>query len=183
MNSFVFVRPTGKPLNDKLANWVQGELAHATKMWRDIFRGDAPVKDDTAVTDEDIASKNFILWGDPSSNRLLAKMLKRLPLKWTAKELIFKGQTYDAAHHAPILIFPNPLNPQRYVVLNSGFTFAHEGAASNAKQTPKLPDYAVLSLDGADEPSKVLRRAGSSAPSHNIVQAGFFDESWQIGNP
>ena len=29
----------------------------------------------------------------------------------------------DAAHHVPILIYPNPLNPQRYVVLNSGFTF------------------------------------------------------------
>jgi len=38
----------------------------------------------------------------------------------------------------------NPLNPQRYVVLNSGFTFRELDYLNNARQTPKLPDWAVI---------------------------------------
>ena len=38
------------------------------------FRGSAPVKDDTAVTTNDIAMHNLILWGDAESNQLIAKL-------------------------------------------------------------------------------------------------------------
>jgi len=138
-------------------------------MWRDIFRGDLPVKDDTAVSSEDIASKNLVVWGDPGANHLLTKMLKKLPLKWTPKELVFRGQTYDATHHAPILIFPNPLNPKRYVVLNSGIDFRNDAYGSNALQTPKLPDWAIIDLDTPPGP----RWPGK------VVTAGFFDEQWK----
>ena len=171
MEPFVFVRPTGQPLNARLGAWTTGELAHATKMWRDIFRGDAPVKDDTALTDADISNKNLILWGDPASNRVLARLLAtgKLPLTWDGKTLSFRGQTYDAAHHAPILIFPNPLNPSRYVVLNSGIDFREHAYGSNSLQLPKLPDYAIIDLREAPGP----RWPGK------IATAGFFDESWK----
>jgi hypothetical protein len=169
MGSFLFVRPTGKPLNDKVGQWAAGELAHASKMWRDIFRGDAPVKDDSAVTDADIADSNLILWGDPSSNALLAKILPKLPLKWDGQTLEFRGYALDASHHAPILIFPNPLNPRRYVVLNSGIDFREEAYGSNSLQTPKLPDWAIVDLDTPPGP----RWPGL------IHDAGFFDEEWR----
>ena len=39
-----------------------------------------------------------------------------------ATTLTVRGKTYPA-NHAPILVFPNPLNPKRYVVINSGLTF------------------------------------------------------------
>lgn len=169
MESFIFVRPTGKPLNETVGNWVNGELAYATKLWRDVFRGDVPIKNDTALTEVDIKNKNLILWGDPSSNAILGRMIKRLPLQWNKEKLVFHGQTYDAAHHAPILIFPNPLNPQRYVVLNSGIDFRAEGYGNNALQTPKLPDWAIVDL----------REAPGPRWSGKIVEAGFFNESWQ----
>ena len=43
------------------------------------------------------------------------------------------GETYTAADHVPVLIAPNPVNPLRYVVINSGHTF---GAASSRAPTP-----------------------------------------------
>jgi hypothetical protein len=170
MDSFLFVKPSGKPLNEALGKWTENELAHATKMWRDIFRGDAPGKVDTSVTDADIAANNLVLWGDPLSNQLLARILPQLPLQWDRKKLVFNGQTYDAAHHAPILIFPNPLNPQRYVVLNSGMDFRNDAYGSNAKQTPKLPDWAIVDVDTP---------AGPRWPGR-IAAAGFFDEEWKL---
>jgi hypothetical protein len=67
------------------------------------------------------------------------------------------------------MIFPNPLNPQRYVVINSGFTFREYDYLNNARQTPKLPDWALIDI-----------RQGATTQAAGIVrQAGFFDESWQ----
>ena len=169
MESFVFVRPTGQPLNATVGNWVNGEIAYATKLWRDVFRGDVLIKNDTALTQSDIQNKNLILWGDPSSNAVLGRIIKRLPLQWNKERLMFRGQNYDAAHHAPILIFPNPLNPQRYVVLNSGIDFRADGYGNNALQTPKLPDWALVDL----------REAPGARWPGKIVEAGFFNESWQ----
>jgi hypothetical protein len=169
MEPFLFVQPTGKPLHEKLGAWTKGELAHATKMWRDIFRGDAPVIDDISVGPDDIARCNLILWGDPSSNRVLAKLLPQLPLEWDGAKLTFRGQTYDASHHAPILIFPNPLNPARYVVLNSGIDFRDHAYGTNSLQLPKLPDYAIIDLATPPGP----RWPGK------IVTAGFFNEEWK----
>ncbi|HEX4588351.1 MAG TPA: prolyl oligopeptidase family serine peptidase, partial [Gemmataceae bacterium] len=82
LDRFLMVRPTGKPLNEKVGAWAKGEMEHAIKAWRDEFRGEAPVKDDTAVTDADIRDSNLILWGDPSSNKVLAKIADKLPIPW-----------------------------------------------------------------------------------------------------
>ena len=79
--------------------------------------------------------------------------------------------SYDAAKHVPIYIFPNPLNPRRYVVLNSGFTFSRAiGSGTNSQQTPKLPDWAIV--DTSAPPDE--RFPGK------IVDAGFFDEQWKF---
>ena len=59
MERFVFVTPTGKPLNETVGRWSDAELSHANKMWRDIFRGDAPVKADNAIDDTDLAARQI----------------------------------------------------------------------------------------------------------------------------
>ena len=44
MDRFIFVRPTGKPLNRKVGAWVNGEMAHAVEHWRRQFRGEVIAK-------------------------------------------------------------------------------------------------------------------------------------------
>ena len=163
MDSFLIVRPTGHPLNAKVGAWATNAMVHAIEAWRLQFRGEPRVKNDTEVTDADITAHNLILWGDPHSNRLLARMLPHLPLQWDAYAVRLGGQPYTATDHLPVFIYPNPLNPKRYVVLNSGFTFASAAPISNALQVPQLPDFAMFDI-----------AAG------RIVDAGFFDESWQF---
>jgi predicted peptidase len=170
MDAFVFVRPTGKPLNDKVGRWSAGELAHAIKHWRLQFRGEAPIKDDTDVTDVDIASRNLVLWGDPSSNKILARIAGKLPISWDGRMIGLNGKEYESGHHVPVLIYPNPLNPKRYVVVNSSFAYREYDYLNNARQVPGLPDYAILDVD---QPPTSQRPAG-------IVSAGFFDERWQL---
>ncbi|MGH7957065.1 MAG: prolyl oligopeptidase family serine peptidase, partial [Opitutaceae bacterium] len=68
VEGFVFVRPTGRPLNPVVGAWAEAELTAARNLWRDVFRGEAPVKSDREISEADIADRNLILWGDPSSN-------------------------------------------------------------------------------------------------------------------
>ncbi len=170
MDSFVMVTPTGTPLNPKTAAWVQGEQAHAIEHWRRQFRGEARVKTDQEITSDDIAQSNLVLWGDPGSNKILARILNRLPIKWDAQNVRVGTMTYGADHHVPVLIYPNPLNPKHYVVLNSGFTYREYDYLNNARQTAKLPDYAVIDTDVPVTPR---------APG-GIVRAGFFGERWEL---
>ncbi len=169
MERFLFVRSTGKAMNEKVGAWVAAELDHAQKMWRKIYRGEVLIKDDRDVTDADIATCSLILWGDPQSNTLIARVLPKLPLTWTADKLTLAGNDCDAAIHAPILIYPNPLKPQRYVVLNSGVTQRESHLGTSALTTPKLPDFALIDLDMPPD---------GEAPGA-VVHAGFFDESWE----
>jgi hypothetical protein len=169
MDRFVMVRPTGKAMNDKVGEWTKKEMAHAIEHWRLQFRGEALQKNDSDVTDEDIASSNLVLWGDPGSNKVLARIIGKLPLTWTADKLQFAGKEYAGANHSIAMIFPNPLNPKKYVVLNSGFTFREFDYLNNARQIPKLPDWAVLDVS---VPADARRPAG-------IVAAGFFNERWE----
>jgi len=83
--------------------------------------------------------------------------------------LVVNGKTYPAGEHAPILVFPNPLNPERYVVINSSFTFREYDYLNNARQTPKLPDWAVVDL----------RTPPTSRTPGKIVDGGFFGERWE----
>jgi hypothetical protein len=55
-------------------------------------------------------------------------------------------------------------------VLNSGFTFREFDYLNNARQTPKLPDYAVIDVD-----SPITAKAPGK-----IVEGGFFNEHWQL---
>jgi hypothetical protein len=170
MDRFIMVAPTGTPLHEKTGNWVNAEMAHAIDHWRRQFRGEAIVKKDTEITDDDIKSSNLVLWGDPASNKILERIAAKLPLNWDGKLVRLGSQEYDAGHHVPVLIYPNPLNPKKYVVLNSGFTFREYDYENNARQVPKLPDYAVIDIS---KPVTIRHPGG-------IAAAGFFDEEWKV---
>ncbi len=170
MQSFLVVRPTGKSSNEKVSAWVASEMAHFTNEWRRHFRGDTRVKDDTAVTTNDLAAHSLILWGDAESNQLLAKLQDKLPVSWTAQNVTVGTKTYPSANHVPLLIHPNPLNPARYVVLNSGVTFREYDYLNNARQVPKLPDWAVVDVNTPP----------NSRWPGKVVDAGFFGEKWEL---
>jgi hypothetical protein len=170
LNRFIIVRPTGDAYAGAVGAWAKAELDHAVREWRRQFRGDAITRDDTAVTEEDIASSNLVLWGDPSSNKVLARIAGKLPVRWTKDSIVVGKREFPAATHALTMIYPNPLNPRKYVVLNSGVTFREYDNLNNARQVPKLPDFAVI--DTTTPPDE--RYPGK------IVLAGFFGEKWEM---
>jgi hypothetical protein len=170
LDSFLFVLPSGTADSPKVDEWSKAEAERARVQWRQHFRGVAPTKLDTEVTIDDIRTKNLILWGDEKSNAFIAKIAGRLPIKSKNGKLQIGEQSFDSVDHAPILIYPNPENPAKYVVINSGFTFREYAHLNNARQIPKLPDWAIVDLNTPPD----------SLWPGKIVAADFFDESWHV---
>src|SRR5262249_51406733 len=155
--------------------YAEANLERFQKEWDKYLRGKLPVKDDVDVTEEDLAGKHLILFGDPASNALIAQLPGEVPLKWTEQTITLgNGKAYAAAEHVPVLIYPSPFNTGRYVVLNSGHTFhAADFQGTNALLYPRLGDYGILKLKlDAKDPLAV-----------DVVTAGLFDERWQVPNP
>src|ERR1051326_7621340 len=102
MSSFLMVLPTGKAMNETVGAWVTSEQSHAIRHWRQQFRGEARAKNDDPVPDADISAHTLILWGDPGSNKSLARIAARLPIRWDAGGVRVGSQSFSAAHHVPV---------------------------------------------------------------------------------
>jgi hypothetical protein len=170
MAPFLVVVPSGKCRSDRVQRWVDAERLHAIDRWAAVMRADVRLKADKDVTPADIRDYHLVLWGDSAANSVLARLADKLPIAWDAKSITVGDKTYDASAFVPTLIYPNPLNPTRYVVLNSGLTCRETADNNNAQQNPKLPDWAVIDL--AQDPD-------TNGPG-GIADAGFFDEGWKL---
>lgn len=169
MDSFLFVLPSRRSDDPVVQAWVEAESQHAMTHWRKHFRGDVRSVKDTDLTAEEMAACNIVLFGDAKSNSVIQRLLPKLPIEWSKETIAVGAASVPAKSHVPILICPNPEQPTRYVVINSGFTFREYDYLNNARQTPKLPDWALVDVsDGANfqDPGKVKH-------------AGFYDERWK----
>jgi dienelactone hydrolase len=132
--------------------------------WAKWMRGDLRVKQAEGITTQDMADSNIVLFGDPDNSMLIRKMNSKLPIRWVAGEIVAGDQRFSAADHTVALVCPNPLNPSRYVVVNSGHTFGEkEFRGTNALLYPRLGDWAVLKKS-----------------DRTVVAAGLFDETWHL---
>jgi hypothetical protein len=175
MGPFLCVRGTGRPWNDEVGGYAAASLERFKEEWSKYFRGDLPLKDDTEVTADDIATRHLILFGDPGSNSLIREALPRLPLQWTKEKVIWPAgkekKEYDASTHVPVLIYPSPLATDRYVCINSGHTFhAADFEGTNALLYPRLGDRALLRLSAAKKDPLAVE----------VQDAGLFDDDWRM---
>jgi len=145
----------------------------AFRWWR-RGNGCVEVVPDTLVTDRIIDTYNLILFGGPGENGIVARMARRLPVRAATGR--GEGGIEIGAHLirgrglAAEFVYPNPLNPEKLVVVHLGadaaglalsdfFKVIHSGAG--------LPDYIIF-----DESVRTKGWAG-------VVCAGFFDEEWR----
>lgn len=180
VDRFVVVTPDEKtfdPGNQPIDKWIETELNHLRDRWSALFRGTLPEKRADKVTDDDIRDANLIIFGDSTNNsmidRIVAKgnpftMLKNPMSKITSEDV--RGRGKSDGKFTLSLIYPNPLNPEKYVVFNSGPTFREAHDRTNSLQNPKLPDWVVYDFTVPPNAERAAR----------VVGAGFFDETWSV---
>jgi dienelactone hydrolase len=164
--------------------------------WAERFHSRPRCFVDTAMTSTEQAKYSLLLIGGPGENAVAAQMAAKLPfaietlVSGTADPTIeLPASSYSArfrigdrgfiARNAAVqMIYPNPLNPDRYVVLR---------AASNP-QAMALTDYVHNDVDFCIVDSRNVDpgRAGGffdaivGRGSGTPIVAGYFDNRWKI---
>jgi len=137
--------------------------------WDAYADGRPPIKADTAVTDEDKANYNLIVFGTRESNALLKEQAAVLPLELTPtgyrlgeREVAVEGKTLGMQ-----LCYPSPFHKERFIVVQSGVYWGSKLPINH--KFDLLPEYIVY--EEAIEMSDLTNRA---------VVAGFFDDNWKL---
>lgn len=164
LEPFLIVKPTGTPWSAVANRQALQILERFDKRYQIAYRGQLRVKNDSEVTDADFAKYHVVLFGDPGSNQWIAKLDGKLPLRWNQQGVTLGAQRFGAGEVLPAMIYPNPLNPKKYVVLNSGITALWEDWAGDFA-TPQYGDFALLRVSDKEVP--------------DVAYAGIFDESWK----
>jgi hypothetical protein len=171
---FCVTKPSKTGWHQATDKYVAASLTEFEGVWDRYFRGKLPMGNETTerMTVLDSVRPNLVLFGDPQSNPLIAKVLSKLPITWTKEKLVVNGVEYDPKTHVPVLIYPNPLNENKsYVVINSGHTFKEADLkGTNALLYPRLGDWAVI------KPAPTAK----DPAAYEVVAAGLFDENWQF---
>jgi pimeloyl-ACP methyl ester carboxylesterase len=167
---FLFVLPSRPCRHGAVERFTQAEARRARDVWQRIMRGNDRVVVDTDLTQDQIASYNLVCFGDFYGNRFLASIASGLPIQWQDDQIRVGDQSFDASSHALAMVYPNPKNPNRYVVVNSGLTFREFSNSTNSRQIAMLPDWAVIDIS---------RPADGIYPGR-IAAADFFGETWQL---
>jgi predicted esterase len=169
MQPFVVVPPDRTSTSIARQAFYQRELEYTVRRWRQVFRGDLPVRKISELTRDDLENKNLLLFGDPECNSKIAELLPKTPLGWKRGGLKLGSKSWRGDTLVPLLIYPNPKRPNRYIVLNSGPTIREKSDPNNSLQTPQLPDWAILDISVP----------ASDTAAGKILDTGFFDEAWK----
>ena len=163
LDAFVCVKPAAgepSPVNDFALKALDRFAAEFPK-W---MRGDVRTKAAPEVTAADHENANIVAFGTPGTNPLIARLLDYAPIHWTKDAIVVGSRKFDASTHMLAMIYPNPDNPRRYIVINSGHTF-HESdfKGTNALIYPRAGDWAVTDIQ-----------------TGRVVAEGVFDRNWQL---
>lgn len=133
---------------------------------------DWPVEADVEVSDEDIAAHSLVIVGTEAGNRLLGRIAPALPIRSGPGYVTVGSERYPGRNVAAAFVFPNPLNPARYVVVHTG---ASTEALFHAGHLPDLlPDWIVY------DASSWNRAGGLVLGDRPFLAGGFFDADWRL---
>lgn len=138
--------------------------------WWYRANGFVEVLPDTEITEKIIENYNLILFGNPVTNSILKWISYRLPLHIEEGRVIVDSDTIRG-DLCLVEIYPNPLNPEKFVLLYSATTKPAEkliGLFSTLYAGAGLPDFLVY--------DKSALKYGWGG----VKATGFFDKDWKF---
>ena len=158
LKPLLIVKPTGSPWNAAANRQALRILEVFHRQSQPAFRRHLRIKDDKDVTPTDFEIYHVVLFGDPGSNFWIAKLDGP-----HGESLSTERDRFFCTGNR------NPLNPSRYVVLNSGLTANWEDWAGDFSG-PQYGDCAILRV-GEREKSPTWRRLASSTRPGTFLPA------------
>lgn len=172
---FLFVYGTAGDEQEQKAS--QGRAMTAAREWEQFAQGRATVKSDREITEECIERFNLILFGSPQTNEIVARISNGLPIGMEPDAYVFGDRRIQREGKGLMMIYPNPLNPLRYVVVRDGLEWGAELAINHRLNL--VPDFIIYTeeIDRSGTEFDFLR---DIVYTNCHVVAGYFDRDWQL---
>ena len=144
--------------------------------WDERFHCKPRYFKDTEISETDQARYSLLLIGGPADNAVAGALAEHIPLKIAANAVTIDAHVFPVHDAAVQMIYPNPLNPDRYVLVR----------AATSPDGMFFADYALNDVDfclvdsrGADtvKPAAffdVITGRNAGPP----IAAGYFDNAW-----
>jgi hypothetical protein len=127
---------------------------------------------DTEVTEELMRRAHLVLYGTPGSNSILERIAAELPIRVSSEGVQVGSRMFRGDGVGTRFIYPNPLAPTRYVIVQAAPTVA--GVQGGHNLPDFLPDWVVYDARTTrSRPRLISGRNGQLA-------MGFFDRFWRL---
>ena len=150
----------------------RANAARLAREWMAYAQARPRLLSDDTVGEDVIRKHNLILCGAPETNRVLADIADRLPIRITDKAYVVGEHSFPRANAGLRFVYPNPEAPQRLILVAHGVQWGPE-LQSNHK-LDFLPDYVVYTDETVDD--------GTWFPTNRPLCAGYFDARWQLSD-
>jgi pimeloyl-ACP methyl ester carboxylesterase len=164
--SFIVVQGTAGGPEDDLE--LEEKVTRFATEWDTFADGFPRVKLDTEITPADIAESNLVLFGRPQTNVILGQIYFRLPVRIGDHRYEVAGNQYQGDDLGLVMCYPNPLNPDKYVLIFAGEYWGEKLDVNH--KFDMLPDFIVFT-------TMAFTREGDT---NEHLCAGFFDTNWEL---
>jgi hypothetical protein len=170
-DGMVHVYGTARPEHTDALKHSAERGAHGWPLW--LWRHEQRVVPDTAVDEALLRSSHLVLYGTPGANSVLERIASQLPIR-VENDGVRVGDTLrPGAELGTRFVYPNPLAPGRYVIVQAGPTPAAVDAGHRLPDF--LPDYVVYDARTLRSRPRLL-----FDKARKPVALGYFDGRWQL---
>ena len=170
---FAVVLGTISP-DPEMRNACEWKLRAFVAFWRDWQKVEPRVFKDTEITDADAARYSLLLIGGPGENAVAKRLAGRIPLEVRPDAIVVDGTAFPATDAGVSLVYPSPLNPERYVAVLAGTS---AGGLWFADWRNAEWDFQIV--DGRSAAAATLDPPGQF-PERGRVASGYFDGAWRL---
>jgi predicted esterase len=168
-----FMVVIGTTANDSLmTKLINRKAQEFISYWKNWQKYEPRVIKDKELTEADMKNYSLILFGSAEANLITKKLGDKIPLKVTSEEIEITGRKFPAKDACVTMIYPNPLNAERYVLVIGATSSTGMFFSSNSFSDE---DFSIQ--DGA-LPNSYLGRTREKL----CIAHGKFDYNWQIND-
>ncbi len=125
------------------------ELCEASGEIAKLLARDGPCFADADMPKELVDTHNLVLVGTAQTNSWLAKVAEEVPVQIIDGKVAANGRRYESENAGFFIVYPNPLNPEKYVaVVSATSSFA---MAEAAKVCSQISSNLLFSLFSEEE--------------------------------
>jgi pimeloyl-ACP methyl ester carboxylesterase len=124
-------------------------FSHACEEVARLLAKDGPCFADVEIPKELVDNHNLVLIGTAASNAWLARISEQLPAKIEGGVVVANGRYYDRPDTGLILIYPNPLAPERYAAVfasTSSIALARIPEAYSQMKSAQAADVGIFEI-------------------------------------